>query len=138
RSSSRRTEHRSLDGDGPDSHHEPPAERLASGDAAEPESDEPVAKIAYYPKTREGKAICAKRKCRVESVFVITKQGNGILPVLTTWFRGSGVQPEMDAFPGNDHLIPERGLRMQWPDWLRPNEHSRRCRTHGKQIRRSH
>jgi transposase len=61
---------------GRDSHHEPLAERLAP-DAAEPDSDDPVVKMAWYLKTREGKARYAKRKCTVEPVFGIIKQVMG-------------------------------------------------------------
>lgn len=61
---------------GRDSHHRPLAERLAS-DAAELDSDDPVVKMAWYLKTREGKARYAKRKCTVEPVFGIIKQAMG-------------------------------------------------------------
>jgi len=57
---------------GRDSHHAPLAERLVP-DAAEPDSDDPVVKMAWYLKTREGKARYAKRKCTVEPVFGIIK-----------------------------------------------------------------
>lgn len=58
---------------GRDSHHLPLAERLAP-DAPKPNSHDPVAKMAWYLKTREGKARYAKRKCTVEPVFGIIKQ----------------------------------------------------------------
>lgn len=74
---------------GRDSHHEPLAERLAP-DAAEPDSDDTVVKMAWYLKTREGKARYAKRKCTVEPVFGIIK----FSPVLTTWLRGGGRRME--------------------------------------------
>ncbi len=61
---------------GRDSHHEPLVERLAP-DAVEPDSDDPVVKMAWYLKTREGKARYAKRKCTVEPVFGIIKQVMG-------------------------------------------------------------
>ncbi|MGZ8913837.1 MAG: transposase [Methylobacter sp.] len=63
---------------GRDSHHQPLAERLAP-DAPEPDTDDPVVKMAWYLKTREGKACYAKRKCRVEPVFGIIKQVLGFL-----------------------------------------------------------
>jgi transposase len=55
-----------------DSHHAPLAERLAP-DAPEPETDDPVEKMAWYLKTREGKGRYAKRKSTVEPVFGIIK-----------------------------------------------------------------
>ncbi|WP_427501198.1 IS1182 family transposase [Methylomonas sp. MED-D] len=58
---------------GRDSHHRPLAERLAP-DAPEPTGDDPLEKMAWYLKTREGKARYAKRKCTVEPVFGIIKQ----------------------------------------------------------------
>jgi len=58
---------------GRDSHHQPLAERLAP-DAPEPDTDDPVVNMAWYLKTREGKACYAKRKCTVEPVFGIIKQ----------------------------------------------------------------
>lgn len=61
---------------GRDSHHAPLAERLAP-DAPEPDTDDPVVKMAWYLKTREGKARYAKRKCTVEPVFGIIKQVMG-------------------------------------------------------------
>jgi IS5 family transposase len=61
---------------GRDSHHAPLAERLAP-DASEPNSNDPVVKMAWYLKTREGKTRYAKRKCTVEPVFGIIKQVMG-------------------------------------------------------------
>lgn len=58
---------------GRDSHHVPLAERLAP-DAPEPDSADPVEKMAWYLKTKEGKARYAKRKSTVEPVFGIIKQ----------------------------------------------------------------
>ena len=58
---------------GRDSHHLPLAERLAN-DAPEPETDDPVEKMAWYLKTKEGKERYAKRKSTVEPVFGIIKQ----------------------------------------------------------------
>jgi hypothetical protein len=58
---------------GRDSHHMPLEERLAP-DAPEPETEDPVAKMAWYLKTQEGKARYAKRKSTVEPVFGIIKQ----------------------------------------------------------------
>jgi transposase len=55
------------------SHHVPLVERLAP-DAAEPETDDPVAKMAWKLKTKAGKARYAKRKSTVEPVFGIIKQ----------------------------------------------------------------
>jgi len=58
---------------GRDSHYQPLAERLAK-DAPEPETDDPVVKMTWYLKTKEGKARYAKRKSTVEPVFGIIKQ----------------------------------------------------------------
>jgi len=58
---------------GRDSHHAPLAQRLAP-DAPEPETDDPVEKMAWTLKTRKGKARYAKRKSTVEPVFGIIKQ----------------------------------------------------------------
>lgn len=58
---------------GRDSHHQPLAERLTP-DAPEPDTDDPVVKMAWYLKAREGKARYAKRNCTVEPVFGIIKQ----------------------------------------------------------------
>jgi transposase len=58
---------------GRDSHHLPLVERLAK-DAPEPETDDPLEKMAWYLKTKEGKARYAKRKSTVEPVFGIIKQ----------------------------------------------------------------
>lgn len=57
---------------GRDSHHVPLAERLAP-DAPEPQTDDPVAKMAWTLKTKAGKARYAKRKSTVEPVFGIIK-----------------------------------------------------------------
>lgn len=57
---------------GRDRHHVPWAERLAS-DAPEPETEDPVAKMAWMLKTKDGKARYAKRKSTVEPVFGIIK-----------------------------------------------------------------
>lgn len=57
---------------GRDSHHVPLAERLAP-DAPEPETDDPVAKMAWKLKTKAGKARYAQRKSTVEPVFGIIK-----------------------------------------------------------------
>ena len=58
---------------GRDSHHLPLLERLAN-DTPEPETDDPAEKMAWYLKTKEGKARYAKRKSTVEPVFGIIKQ----------------------------------------------------------------
>ncbi|MDX8130469.1 IS1182 family transposase [Methylomonas sp. OY6] len=58
---------------GRDSHHVPLAEYLAA-DAPKPNTGDPVENMAWYLKTREGKARYAKRKCTVEPVFGIIKQ----------------------------------------------------------------
>ena len=57
---------------GRDSHHLPLAERLAQ-DAPAPETGDPLEKMAWYLKTKEGKARYAKRKATVEPVFGIIK-----------------------------------------------------------------
>jgi transposase len=57
---------------GRDSHHLPLAERLAE-DAPAPETDDPLENMAWYLKTKEGKARYAKRKSTVEPVFGIIK-----------------------------------------------------------------
>lgn len=57
---------------GRDSHHVPLAERLAP-DAPEPQTDDPVAKMAWKLKTKAGKARYAKRKSTVEPVFGLIK-----------------------------------------------------------------
>lgn len=57
---------------GRDSHHVPLAERLAP-DAPEPQTDDPLAKMAWTLKTKAGKARYAKRKSTVEPVFGIIK-----------------------------------------------------------------
>ena len=57
---------------GRDSHHVPLAERLAP-DAPEPDTADPVEKMAWKLKTKQGKARYAKRKSTVEPVFGILK-----------------------------------------------------------------
>jgi transposase len=57
---------------GRDSHQVPLEERLAK-DAPAPETDDPVEKMAWYLKTKAGKARYAKRKSTVEPVFGIIK-----------------------------------------------------------------
>ena len=57
---------------GRDSHHLPLAERLAE-DAPAPKTDDPLETMAWYLKTKEGKARYAKRKSTVEPVFGIIK-----------------------------------------------------------------
>lgn len=58
---------------GCDSHHVPLEERLAP-DAPEPESADPVRKMAWKLKTKAGKARYAKRKSTVEPVFGLIKR----------------------------------------------------------------
>jgi transposase len=58
---------------GRDAHHLPLEERLAA-DAPEPDSDDPVIKMAHALKTKQGRAQYGKRKCTVEPVFGIIKQ----------------------------------------------------------------
>ena len=58
---------------GRDAHHLPLEERLAA-DAPEPDSDDPVVKMAHALKTKQGRAQYGKRKCTVEPVFGIIKQ----------------------------------------------------------------
>ena len=53
---------------GRDSHHLPLAERLAQ-DTLAPETDDPLENMAWYLKTKEGKACYAKRKSTVEPAF---------------------------------------------------------------------
>ena len=57
---------------GRDSHHQPLAERLAEA-APAPVTDDPLANMAWYLKTKEGRARYAKRKSTVEPVFGIIK-----------------------------------------------------------------
>jgi hypothetical protein len=57
---------------GRDRHHRPLVERLAP-DPPEPETDDPVEKMAWRLKTKAGKARYAKRKSTVEPVFGIIK-----------------------------------------------------------------
>ena len=58
---------------GRDAHHLPLEERLAP-DAPEPESNDPLVKMAHTLKTKQGRAQYGKRKCTVEPVFGIIKQ----------------------------------------------------------------
>jgi transposase len=58
---------------GRDAHHLPLEERLAA-DAPEPDSDDPVVKMAHALKTKQGRAQYGKRKCTIEQVFGIIKQ----------------------------------------------------------------
>ena len=58
---------------GRDAHHLPLEQRLAA-DAPEPDSDDPVVKMAHALKTKQGRAQYGKRKCTVEPVFGIIKQ----------------------------------------------------------------
>ena len=58
---------------GRDRHHLPLAERLAP-EAPEPDTTDPVAKMAWRLKTKAGKARYAKRKSTVEPVFGIIKR----------------------------------------------------------------
>jgi transposase len=58
---------------GRDAHHLALEERLAA-DAPEPQSDDPVVKMAHTLKTKQGRALYGKRKCTVEPVFGIIKQ----------------------------------------------------------------
>jgi len=58
---------------GRESHHVPLAERLAP-DAPEPETADPLEKMAWKLKTKDGKARYGKRKSTVEPVFGIIKQ----------------------------------------------------------------
>ena len=57
---------------GRDSHNLPLAERLTQ-DAPAPENDDPLENMAWYLKTKAGKARYAKRKSTVEPVFGIIK-----------------------------------------------------------------
>ena len=58
---------------GRDAHHLPLEERFAA-DAPEPNSDDPVVKMAHALKTKQGRAQYGKRKCTVEPAFGIIKQ----------------------------------------------------------------
>jgi transposase len=58
---------------GREAHHLPLAERLTP-DAPEPESDDPLVKMAWKLKTQSGRALYGKRKSTVEPVFGIIKQ----------------------------------------------------------------
>jgi transposase len=58
---------------GRDAHHLPLEERLAA-DAPEPDSENPVVKMAHVLKTKQGRAQYGKRKCTVEPAFGIIKQ----------------------------------------------------------------
>ena len=61
---------------GREAHHLPLAERFGP-DAPEPETDDPVIRMAWRLKTRVGRALYAKRKTTVEPVFGIIKQVMG-------------------------------------------------------------
>jgi len=61
---------------GRDSHHLPVLERFAP-DAPEPESEDPVLKMAHRLKTKAGRALYGLRKQTVEPVFGIIKQVMG-------------------------------------------------------------
>jgi transposase len=61
---------------GREAHHLPLAERFGP-DALEPETDDPVIRMAWRLKTRAGRALYAKRKATVEPVFGIIKQVMG-------------------------------------------------------------
>ena len=58
---------------GREAHHLPLAERFGP-DALEPETDDPVIRMAWRLKTRAGRALYAKRKATVEPVFGIIKR----------------------------------------------------------------
>ncbi|WAK00448.1 IS1182 family transposase [Methylobacter sp. YRD-M1] len=58
---------------GREAHHLPLAERLTP-DTPEPESDDPLVKMAWKLKTQSGRALYGKRKSTVEPVFGIIKQ----------------------------------------------------------------
>lgn len=58
---------------GRDAHHLPLEERFAP-DVPEPNSDDPVVKMAHMLKTKQGRTQYGKRKCTVEPVFGIIKQ----------------------------------------------------------------
>ena len=58
---------------GRDAHHLPLEERLAA-DTSEPDSDDPVVKMAHTLKTKQGRVLYGKRKGTVEPVFGIIKQ----------------------------------------------------------------
>lgn len=58
---------------GREAHHLPLAERLTP-DAPEPESDDPLVKMAWKLKTQRGRTLYGKRKSTVEPVFGIIKQ----------------------------------------------------------------
>lgn len=61
---------------GRETHHLPLAERFGP-DALEPETDDPVIRMAWRLKTKAGRALYAKRKTTVEPVFGIIKQVMG-------------------------------------------------------------
>ena len=61
---------------GREAHHLPLAERFGP-DAPEPETDDPVVRMAWRLKTRAGRALYAQRKATVEPVFGIIKQAMG-------------------------------------------------------------
>ena len=58
---------------GREAHHLPLAQRLAA-DAPEPESNDPLVKMAWQLKTQSGRTLYGKRKSTVEPVFGIIKQ----------------------------------------------------------------
>lgn len=61
---------------GRESHHMPLAERLQA-DAPEPETNDPLVKMAWKLKTKQGRECYGKRKCTVEPVFGIIKHVMG-------------------------------------------------------------
>jgi transposase len=61
---------------GRDAHHLPLEERFGP-DAPEPQTDDPVIRMAWRLKTKAGRALYAKRKATVEPVFGIIKQVMG-------------------------------------------------------------
>jgi hypothetical protein len=61
---------------GREAHHLSLDERFGP-DAPEPDTDDPVRKMAWRLKTRDGRALYAKRKATVEPVFGIIKQVMG-------------------------------------------------------------
>jgi transposase len=61
---------------GREAHHLPLEERLRP-DAPEPETDDPMVKMAWRLKTKEGRACYGRRKCTVEPVFGIIKRVMG-------------------------------------------------------------
>lgn len=61
---------------GREAHHLPLEERLAA-DLPEPQTEDPLIKMAHTLKTKEGRACYGKRKCTVEPVFGIIKHVMG-------------------------------------------------------------